>query len=196
MQSFFDLDIEDRIALTEDAIEQKATVMCRWENLYSDRASGWNHRAAIAAGMLMDCQSVADMGCGHMTLERYLAPATRYLPVDVVRRDERTNVVDFNHAPPPLLATHAAACLGLLEYLHDVEGFLGKLHTGYPVVVLSYNLANGHILLKQRRAHAWVNDYSVDQMAALFEATGWEATEALSLDGHQMLWKLKRVWEG
>jgi hypothetical protein len=56
-----------------------------------------------------------------------------------------------------------------------------------------YNPINDRILLNQRRAHAWVNDYSVDQMAALFEAAGWEPTEALSLDGHQMLWKLKRV---
>jgi hypothetical protein len=196
MSSFYDLDIEDRIALTEDAIENKATMMCRWENLYSERASGWDRRAAIAAGLLADCPSVADMGCGHMSLERYLAPTTSYLPVDVVRRDERTIIVDFNHAPPPLLAAHAAACLGLLEYLHDVEGFLGNLHAGYQILVLSYNPVRDHNLLKQRRAHAWVNDHSVDQMEALFEASNWTAAEAVSLDGHQMLWKLRRVDRG
>jgi len=196
MPSFYDLDAKDRIALTEDAIEKRVTLMCRWENLYSERASGWDRRAAIAAGMLTDCPSVADLGCGHMSLERYLAPTARYLPVDVVRRDERTIIVDFNHAPPPLPAAHAAACLGLLEYLHDVAGFLGHLRTGYQILVLSYNPAHDHSLLQQRRAHAWVNDHSIDQIEALFEADGWAAAEAVSLGGHQMLWKLRRVGEG
>jgi hypothetical protein len=193
VRSFYDLDMEDRIALTEGAIEKRATLMRRWETLHIERASGWDRRASIAAGMLTDCPSVADMGCGHMTLERYLSPGTRYLPVDVVRRDKRTIVVDFNRVPPPLLEAHTAVCLGLLEYLYDVEGFLDKLRAGYQILVVSYNPAYDHSLLKHRRAHAWVNDYAVGQIEALFDANGWEAAEALCLDGHQMLWKLTRV---
>src|SRR5579863_4227954 len=193
MPSFYDLDAESRIALTEEAIKSKSTVMFRWENLYSDKAVGWERRAEIAAGMLADCPSVADMGCGRMTLERYLAPATRYLPVDVVRRDDRTVVVDFNRAPPPLLGAHAAACLGLLEYLHDPEGFLGRLHAGYQILVLSYNVLRDPTLRKQRREHAWVNDYTAIDMMALFAANGWEPADSVSLGGQQMLWKLRRL---
>jgi hypothetical protein len=196
MPSFNDLDIEDRIALTEETIRTKATLFSRWENLYSDRASGWNRRAAVAAGMLTDCPSVVDMGCGHMTLEHYLAPGTCYLPVDVVRRDDRTIVVDFNRAPPPSLAAHAAASLGLLEYLHDEGEFLGKLHSSYRILVSSYHPVRDLDLLKQRRAHAWVNDHSFDRMEELFRANGWNPAETRCLDGGQVLWKLKRICGG
>ena len=67
--------------------------------LETPEAAGWSKRAALAAEFLGFARSVADLGCGTMTLERYLSEGTRYVPVDVCRRDERTIVCDFNVDP-------------------------------------------------------------------------------------------------
>lgn len=189
---FYELSDEERIELTRRAMTERRTVIERWSALEQTEAAPWSERAAAAAEFLSGCASVADLGCGTMTLKRHLAPGTRYVPVDVVARDADTMVVDLNREPLPALAVEGTAALGLLEYLFDVPALFRQLS---GVVVTSYNPVDlGHAGPDEqadRRRHAWVNDYSTGQLEALFGEAGWSVADRRTLGG-QRIWKLLR----
>jgi len=191
MPSFYDLDERARIALCVEAMGQKNTLMLRWENLEAENTVSWHARSALAAKLLSDCASVADLGCGGMTLETYLLPGTRYLPVDVTRRDERTLIADFNRQPPPSLEAEGVACLGLLEYLYDAESFLRQLRGHYRVAVVSYNPTDSIAPVPIRRSHAWVNDYSQSEFETAVANSGWTIMECHPISEGQLLWRLE-----
>lgn len=193
MKSFYELKVDERIALTEQAMAQKQTLMRRWENLPVETTSDWTLRAAKAAAFLADCEAVVDLGCGTMNLERYLSPTTRYLPVDVVAHgDERTIVLDLNREAPPSLDSSAVACLGLLEYLYDVKEFLASLGKCYLIVVVSYNPFECGTSLADRRSHAWVNDFPRTRLEEMFAITGWQIIRTEQIRAGEFLWRLER----
>lgn len=183
---FYDLSEEERIELTRKAMAERRTVIERWSALEQAEAAPWSERAAVASELLAGCASVADLGCGTMTLKRHLTPGTRYVPVDVVARDAETVVVDLNREPLPALGVDGTAALGLLEYLFDIPALFRRLS---GVVVTTYNPVDlGHV---DRRRHAWVNDYETAELEALFGEAGWSIAERRTLGG-QRIWKLLR----
>jgi hypothetical protein len=191
MQKFYDLTEEEREAITMRAMGEKRSVMERWEALGPDEASGWDQRAAAAARLLADQASVADLGCGTMLLEKHLDPAVRYFPIDIVPRDERTIVCDFNREVSPKTDAESAAILGLLEYLHYPEAFLANLIDQYSVAVISYCTTDAPKPLLSRRSHAWVNDYNCKQLEQIFIDAGWEIFHTEMIDVVQQIWKLR-----
>jgi Hypothetical methyltransferase len=186
MVAFYDLSEAERIALTQRAITEGRTVMERWSALAIEESGQWNQRSALAAGLLEGLSVVADLGCGQMSLEHHLPEGSRYVPVDVVARDERTVVVDLNREPPPDIEVDAWVALGLLEYVFDVPRLLAQLN---GVLVTSYNPTD--LCPDNRLAHAWVNAYSIAELEGVFERAGWTVTNRLSL-GSQCIWKLTR----
>jgi hypothetical protein len=188
---FYDLSEKDRIALTQQAIEQRRTVIERWSGLAKTETHTWSARAAEAAKLLAMHTGVADMGCGTMTLEQHLPAATKYYPVDVVARDQRTVVCDFNDQPPPATEASAVACLGLLEYLFDVPQFLRQLAQIYAACAVSYNPLKASDSIELRRSHAWVSDYSLEALEAEFVRAGWRIISSKPLAGGQILWSLQ-----
>lgn len=187
---FYERSEEDRVALTECAISRGGTLLERWSVLAASEADGWSARSAMAAAWLSDQPGVLDLGCGLMTLERFLRPGQVYVPCDVVRRDGRTLVCDLNHEPPPEAGVPAAACLGLLEYLHDPQAVLRSLVRTYRVCVVSYCVTDAPDPLGARRAHAWVNDHDTQGIETLFAAAGWSVERSAMVDGLQRLWRL------
>ena len=164
----------------------------RWSNLLPNEAGGWDGRAALAAEMLMQVSSVADLGCGLMSLEKMLPSGVKYIPVDVVARDDRTIITDFNKDSLPVIAAEAAACLGLLPYLFDVPSFMRSLRLQFDTAVVSYNPVVGeNALLSTRRGHAWVNDYSENEVEKVFFDTGWSITGKEHFSGEQRIWRLR-----
>ena len=73
--------------------------MMLWSELRRDFGEEWLDRATAAAAWLADASSVTDLGCGTMSLERCLRPEQRYVPVDLLPRDERTLALDLNKSP-------------------------------------------------------------------------------------------------
>lgn len=188
--AFYDSSTADRIAMTTRAMAAGKTLTELWQVLDHARNDPWSARAAEAARMLAGQPSVADLGCGTMTLERFLEPGTDYRPVDVVVRDGRTTVCDFNAAPLPYVEADAAACLGLVEYLYDPVAFLRRLATFYPTAVISYSVADGTSRVEARRANAWVNDMTRAQIERLFIKLGFDITRTVEIGRGQFLWHL------
>ena len=190
LRSFYSLSESERIALTHEAIEQRRTVLGRWTALTQHEAEGWTTRAALAGQWLAGQPRVLDLGCGVMTLERHLTDGTAYYPSDVTLRDERTLVADYNLQPPPLTDATAAACLGVLEYLHAPQAFMRALADHYDCCVVSYCITDAPNPLEPRRSHAWVNDFDRRGIENLFRSAGWSIDRFQLVDDTQGLWRL------
>jgi hypothetical protein len=188
---FYDRPESERIIMTEAAISARRTLQERWSTLETNEATPWNPRAALAAEWLSDEASVLDLGCGTMSLEAYLNRDTIYWPCDVVARDSRTIVCDFNKHALPDISASSVACLGLLEYLFKPSDFLTTLARRYPAAVVSYCITDAPVPLAPRRAHGWVNDMSRVTIEATFSMAGWSISEFRQIDDIQALWKLQ-----
>ena len=140
--------------------------------------------------MLGDPRAVIDLGCGLMTLEEYLPAGTAYIPVDVVRRDERTIVIDLNRQPLPDLHAPAIVGLGLLEYIFDVPALLARIARLHRTVILSYNGLAELPDMAIRTGHAWVTHFTTDELEAMFAAAGLTVQARERLDGTQTIWRL------
>ena len=184
--AFRDLSKAERVALATTAIAERRSLIERWADLQLPDALPWQRRASIVGPLLGDCDSVADLGCGVMLLRPFLRPGTRYVPVDIVARDEETVVVDLNQQPLPKLDVDGWAVVGLLEYLYDVPALFRAL-TG--MVVTTYNPVD--LSDRPRAENAWVNSYDTEGLEAVFAAAGWRIVVRETL-GAQRIWKLTR----
>ncbi|MCB8881739.1 hypothetical protein ACELLULO517_15935 [Acidisoma cellulosilytica] len=188
---FYARSRDERLALTEAAMRGKSTLIARWVALDNAESSHWNARAALAAGLLEDQPSVADFGCGTMTLAAYLRPNQRYIPIDVIARDDRTILCDLNRQMLPETEATAAAFLGVLEYLYDPQAVLRNAGHQYGTMVVSYCITDAPDPLENRREHAWVNDFCEAEVIALFHSAGWLPDEGRMVDGLQKIWRLQ-----
>ena len=188
-EAFYALSAADRRGLTLASIERRAPLLMRWGRTYAGWDE-WSDRAALAADWLSTARSVADLGCGAMTLERYLAPQQKYVPVDLVARDERTVVVDLEKDDLAQIGTEACALLGVLEYTFDVPVLLAKLQSAFSHVVASYNVADSDGI-DSRLEHGWVNQYDAGQLRALFSEAGFLILRERAVDDSQVLFDLR-----
>lgn len=190
------MSADQRRELTERALLERRTLIEVWTPIVAEAQEDapealWLARAQLAASLLRDVDSVLDIGCLNMDLERCLRPGTGYFPCDVIARDERTIVVDLNREPPPTVDAQAVALLGVLEYLFDVEGLLSALAARYPIAVVTYAAHRGRRGTHgNRRNLFWFNEYSVEEIVELFARTGWEIEATEIINGRHTMWRL------
>lgn len=194
MKAFYERSLEDRISLTEDAIRSRETIFARWMALEDKESKPWSARSVVAAAWLESQTSVVDLGCGLMKLRAYLKEDQIYIPVDVIARDEDTIVCDLNTEDLPEIEATSVAALGLLEYIHDVEGLLTRLSCRHDVLVVSYCVVDAsQSMTTARRGHGWVNDYSSEELEHVFRSCGWRIEDSRLIDSLQRLWQLRSM---
>ena len=188
-EAFSKLPVAKRIELTQEARAAGVPLTQRWRELDLAVSEQWCMRAKAAAPLLADAQSVADLGCGHMLLESCLRPSQGYVPVDLVARDSRTIVTDFNaELLPKIAATHFAA-LGLLEYLYRLDDFLCQLSQAFTSGVASF-FARRDVLEDARLANGWVNHQTEDEIRDLFRRSGFMIQHAVEWQPAHWLFRL------
>jgi len=165
------------------------TDLARWSNA-ANLDPAWNQRARLAADFIPAGAHVLDLGCGRMALEGFLPPGCRYTPCDVVRRDERTLLCNFNEQPIPQAAgvTHVTA-LGVLEYIHDWRGFLRQLRALCLPVVFSYCPTDFTAHL-DRKALGWINHLSLQELSDGFAEAGFHLQSSSRPDSNQALLRI------
>jgi len=173
MKGFFLLPPSDRAAITREARQKFEPVMILW----SDFGEQWPVRATAAASWLAEASSVTDLGCGTMSLERYLRPEQRYVPVDLLPRDERTLVLDLNKSLDieRLPASESCAVLGVFEYSYAPDELVAMLRRRYRQVVTTFNML-GDETIAWRIEQGWVNHFTRDEFIELFARHGFGAT--------------------
>lgn len=165
------------------------TDYARWNDA-SQLAPAWDRRAELAASLIPIAATVLDLGCGRMALEAMLAPGSHYLPCDLVARDARTQVCDFNAGqwPETRGATHVS-CLGVLEYIYDPAAFFAGLARYRLPVVLSYNLLELTPGV-DRGSGGWVNHFDGAALLALVESAGFAVDARLDVPPRELLLRL------
>lgn len=163
--------------------------IARWSD--TDKLSvEWDQRAKAVIEWIPAGVHLMDIGCGRMALEPLLTNCT-YLPVDIVRRDDRTTVVDLNENEIPsklLQQADYATLLGVLEYLKDPAKLLTRLGSARVKLVCSYQLADRSS--SETRAHnGWFNAYTAAQFSQLIRDCGYEVERAKRM-GEQGLYLL------
>lgn len=150
----------------------------------------WDERAHLAADFIPAGATVLDLGCGAMALERYLPLGCSYKPCDLVRRDDRTLLCDFNReeVPVPAGVTHIAV-LGVLEYMSDWRAFLRQLRRAAVPVILSYPPTDfmSHL---SRPQLGWINHLDLQTLCNEFEKDGFYIQTSLRVGNNQILLRL------
>jgi hypothetical protein len=145
---------------------------------FQGAVSEWPERARFAARFVRPGLRILDLGCGAMTVERVFAPSA-YLPVDLVRRDARTRLLDLNQAALPaawLAEVDLVVVLGVLEYLDEPLAHLAAIARAGRPVLCSYSPTEFHDAAT-RAANRWSNALDI----AAFERGVREAGFAIAL---------------
>lgn len=171
-------------------IARAETDIRRWSDA-ANLEPGWHPRAHLAANMIPRGARVLDLGCGDMHLEQCLPDGCAYLPCDVVRRDARTRVCNFNEGEfPGDLDCDVVTVLGVLEYIYDTPRFLRQLRALNRPVVLSY-CPGGPSGPPDRGALGWVNDFTLEQLTRKLAEAGFEGIVGERMDPRQVILRLK-----
>jgi len=96
-----------------------------------------------------------------------------YTPSDLVDRGQGTIVLDLNARALPPLARHDVSVLsGVLEYVLDIPRLAQYLGHFCDNVLCSYAVLE--LNRRQRREQGWVNDYTSDEIVAVFSSAGFD----------------------
>jgi hypothetical protein len=187
---FGDLAVAERVERTQALIERGLSDHARWAAVDSLKPA-WGERAEVVAAVVGAVPTVLDLGCGRMDLERALAPGVRYIPADLVARDDRTHVCDLNRGEWPDVSAATVTLLGVLEYIFDPAALFKGLADRWPRVVLTYSpaeLAPG----QERRGHGWVNALTSAELVALAQAAGLELQLMVPVEPRQRIFEFVR----
>jgi hypothetical protein len=151
----------------------------------------WEARALAAGDIVAAGTRVLDIGCGAMKLERYLPFGCSYVPMDIVRRDERTIVADLNAGCIPdsaLADCDLIVMLGVWEYLYRPDEMFAACARAGRAILCSYcdTASTAHL---DRRALGWVNDFTQDEFVELARRYGYRAQLVRRVDANQQLYK-------
>jgi hypothetical protein len=163
-------------SLTKTADVQRWSVE---QNLSAD----WDLRAEQVCQWIPKDSAVIDIGCGRMAVEKFACPS-KYIPVDIVARDDRTIVVDLNKESIPIeriREANFATLLGVLEYLERPEEILTTLASNGIPAICTYQLAD-FTNQETRSQNGWFNSYKALDFALLLHQCGYRIIQSRKMD--------------
>ncbi|TDW25976.1 hypothetical protein EV128_116149 [Rhizobium azibense] len=170
--AYRDLKSEERIARTREFARDQESDISRWLNT-KNLLSSWSDRAEIAGALVPSPNTVLDLGCGNMDLERHLAAGVLYQPSDIVSRDSRTIVCDLNKGELPDFGASVVSMLGVMEYIFEPKALLSELAAKWPRLLMSYcpaDLDAG----RDRAAHGWFSSLTSAALVSTAREVGYD----------------------
>ena len=167
-------------------INEHRTDVERWSN--PDQLKNfWDNRSQIAATMVGPGTRVLDLGCGDMSLEKLLPDGCTYMPCDVVARDDRTQVCDFNEGEmPDKKDATMLVMLEVLEYIYDTSKFVATLRSYNLPIIMSYFPTDSN-MYSNRADHGWVNNMSWQELGMLMAKANFSLVGSKRIDSSQVL---------
>jgi hypothetical protein len=192
MKEFYSLSATERGTLTRQALEKREPLKALWADLGPEFGEEWRNRASAAAVWLTAASSVVDLGCGSMKLEECLRPEQIYMPVDLVKRDERTLVLDLNRSLDIARLPDADACamLGFLEYSYVPDELIAALRLRYQQVVATFSVLSGETP-EWRLEQGWVNHFTLSEVPRLFVRHGFRMMREHHFRGRQYMFDFR-----
>ncbi len=136
-------------------------------------STSWEERSRAAAELISTGSTVLDLGCGRMSLRRFLPSGCRYFPADLPEWSAEVIPVDLEAGEFPSGRYDYVVILGVLEYLANPAAVIAAAadHTG--TLIASYGHPGPQSTLSQRRNALWINDFNEDDLRILFRSAGW-----------------------
>jgi hypothetical protein len=132
----------------------------------------WELRVAQLAAFIPENCTVMDLGCGTMSLKKFLNNQ-EYLPVDYKQRGPNTIICNFNKYEFPSEKADVYFISGCLEYMKDPEWFLKKCCQASTKLLLSYCTLEEFPSEKDRTQKNWQNNLTKDQIISIVTAAGF-----------------------
>ena len=167
-------------------IDERRTDVERWSNP-EQLESFWDKLAEVAAAMVAPDARVLDLGCGAMAVEKLLPDGCTYMPCDVIARDDRTQVCDFNKGEmPDIKDATILVMLEVLEYIYDISKFVAALRSYNLPIIMSYTPTDSN-MYTNRADHGWVNHMSWQELAMLMAKSKFSLVDVKRIDSSQLL---------
>lgn len=127
----------------------------------------WEKRGQVV-GKIFPGGPQLDMGGGDGRIRKYTKP-TKYVLVDKNIQEKDTIYADFNKDIYPQVdkGNYIITAVGLLEYLHDVPGFMSKMHNYGDRFIFTYWQA-------KEKMKIWANHYTYADMIRFVQSSGWK----------------------
>jgi hypothetical protein len=174
-------------------------------NCQDQCSPAWEERAEEAVTLLVASPvdltargrlQVGDLGAGNQrllrVLERDLAVPIEYHAYDLHPQAKEVHRIDLQCELPPRVFD-VVFCLGLLEYLRDLDHFVSRLHSICRRAVVSYVITDppDSLTPAERRERSWLNDFTQRGLEELFVRHSYTRQAfALTNAGRTGLW----VW--
>jgi len=142
----------------------------------------WRDRIAVMARLIQDEVTILDLGCGPMWLKELLPEGKIYIGCDYVSRGEGTLVADFNQHQFPSVWADVCFVSGTLEYVRDVDWFLGETASSSPALLLSYCTTELRPGILRRRSYGWLNHMSRQTLLSKLAQRGYGVTHEVRDD--------------
>jgi hypothetical protein len=171
-------------------------------NCQDQDAPDWEKRAEAAVGLVRTAFAsssgerlqVADLGAGNQRLrsilERELDVPCDYHAYDIRPQSPDVERLDVERTLPER-RFDVVFCLGLLEYLRDLDDFASRLRTICRFAVVSYVVTDppGSLDPAARRTRGWLTDLTRSDVDALFRRNGYiQASFVPTSGGRTGLW--------
>lgn len=171
--------------------EAKVSDFERWskDNVFHEN---WNERTQLLSDFILPNASIIEFGAGSQVLKHMVANHKKYVPSDIVKRNEETLVCDLNQ---PLMldlsSFDTVVFSGVLEYVFDINSVFQYLQQNQiSQVVLSYCTTD--LNASNRKLHGWLSDYSETDLLEIFKANQYTIV-AIEQWKNQKLFDLRLV---
>jgi hypothetical protein len=153
----------------------------------------WKNRIALMASYIDIPGSVADFGCGMMWLESFLKEDNSYIPIDYIKRDDRTIVLDLNNNSISQINADIAFLSGVLEYVKDPQKFIFELtDIGFKKIIISYCTLEKFGSISARSDINWVSHESIFSLLTMFTVR-YTLTAIDDVNGNTILAFTKKI---
>lgn len=158
-----------------------------WSIIESNDKADWelmSERIEMIAnrGWIPDTvSSVADYGCGHRFLEKYIPENAIYYPIDYVDRGEKTIICDFNKFEYPEIKSQISTCLGVAIYIKPMEKLVEHIcKFTEETIIFSFITLEGHPNIEARRKSGICQDYTDKQILDMFHTFQYELEDRVN----------------
>jgi hypothetical protein len=170
----------ERVALTKRLRVERASDIDRWGEA-ANLDPAWDRRSRAIARFIPPVTRVLDLGAGLETLAQHLPEGCTYTPADIVKRSDKTILVNLNRGEFPDGEFDVVVTAGVLEHVHDVRALLACAYERVPLLVASYCTRTTPDP-QPRLERGWVNDFSLDELVGLCQKERWQVAAVERLD--------------
>lgn len=159
----------------------------------------WVNRTVLASQMIDSSWDVIEFGAGSAKLKEFLKSSQRYLPTDLVLRQQSFQIINLDHPLQLKQEFDVGIAIGVLEYVNSLHFTLNQIATNLPNFVTTYCAAKNRFLKFERaRGHiGWKNHLTKKEFENIINQVGYKIQVVKEIETrffyNQYIYKLQKL---